>query len=53
MNGKKAKMLRKAGKVDKKVKRMFNSLSPNDKHTLSLLYKSLIAQTIEEESKAS
>lgn len=38
MNGKKAKMLRRQGKVAKKVKKMYNSLSSVDRGTLREIY---------------
>ena len=41
MNGKKAKMLRKSGKVDKKVKRMYNSLNPKDRDMLTKVYREI------------
>lgn len=41
MNGKKAKMLRRSGKLDKKTKKMYNSLKPDDKHMLSQIYEEI------------
>ena len=38
MNGKKAKMMRKFGKVDKKTKKMYNSLNHVEKGTLKQVY---------------
>jgi hypothetical protein len=38
MNGKKAKMLRRTGKVDKKTKKMYNSLNPKDRDMLTKVY---------------
>lgn len=38
MNGKKAKLLRKVGKVDKKTKRMYNSLSHVERGVLTQFY---------------
>lgn len=43
MNGKKAKMLRKRGNVDKKIKKMYNALPSEQKRLLGEL-----AKTIEE-----
>lgn len=39
MNGKKAKLMRKYGKADKKVKRGYNSLTAHEKTLLSDIYK--------------
>jgi hypothetical protein len=39
MNGKQAKLMRKMGKVDKKTKRMYNSLSHVEKGMLSAYYR--------------
>lgn len=42
MNGKKAKMLRRAGKgLTKKDKKLYNSLTQNERETLGVLYKHL------------
>ena len=41
MNGKKAKMLRKSGTVDKKVKRMYNSLNSKDRDMLKKVYQEI------------
>ena len=38
MNGKKAKLLRKYGKVEKKTKKMYNSLSHSEKGLLKDIY---------------
>jgi len=38
MNGKKAKMLRKSEKLDKKVKRMYNSLDSKNRAMLKRVY---------------
>ena len=38
MNGKKAKLMRKFGKVDKKTKKMYNSLTHSEKGTLKQVY---------------
>jgi hypothetical protein len=39
MNGKKAKLMRKFGTVDKKTKKMYNSLSHSEKGVLKEVYK--------------
>lgn len=44
MNGKKAKLLRKYGKVENKTKKMYNSLSHNDKGLLRDIYEYNIAR---------
>jgi len=41
MNGKKAKMLRRTGKVDKTVKRMYNSLDPKHRDMLTKVYQEI------------
>jgi len=41
MNGKKAKMLRKSGKVDKAVKRMYNSLDHKNRDMLTKVYQEI------------
>ena len=41
MNGKKAKMLRRSGKLDKKTKKMYNSLNPDDKYVLTQVYEEI------------
>lgn len=41
MNGKKAKMLRKGGKVDKKTKKMYNALSSDQRRVLGQLTKAI------------
>lgn len=38
MNGKKAKLLRKYGKVEKKTKKMYNSLNHNERGLLTDIY---------------
>jgi hypothetical protein len=38
MNGKKAKLMRSVGKVDKKTKRLFNQLSADEKKVLTNFY---------------
>ena len=46
MNGKKAKLMRKAmnGKVDKRSKKLYNMLDRHEKTILGLTYKELIAK---------
>ena len=39
MNSKKAKLMRKVGKVERKDKKMYNSLSAEEKKLLSDVYK--------------
>jgi hypothetical protein len=39
MNGKQAKRMRKSGKVDKDVKRLYNTLSHTDREILNKVYK--------------
>lgn len=41
MNGKKAKMLRKAGKVDKQTKRQYNSLDHENRRIVGQIYSQL------------
>jgi len=41
VNGKKAKMLRKGGKVDKKTKKMYNALSSDQRRVLGQLTKAI------------
>jgi hypothetical protein len=41
MNGKKAKMLRRTGKVDKEVKRMYNTLDSKHRHILTKIYQEI------------
>lgn len=41
MNGKKAKMLRKSGEVDKKTKKMYNALSSEQRRVLGQLTKAI------------
>jgi hypothetical protein len=43
MNSKKAKLLRKTGKVDKNVKKLYNTLDWREKTILSEAYKDIIA----------
>ena len=38
MNSKKAKLLRKYGKVDKRTKRMYNTLSSDEKNLITDIY---------------
>lgn len=52
MNSKKAKMLRKSGKVEKKVKKMYNSLSHNEKFVLSQAYSDVVRTILNEFPKA-
>jgi len=47
MNGKKAKQLRKVGKLTKRDKKLYNSLDHNQKEILSVLYKHLIEKNKE------
>lgn len=47
MNGKKAKMMRRVGKVDKRTKRLYNQLSHPEKGLLTDVY-----QFMEEKEKA-
>jgi len=42
MNGKKAKMLRKVGRVEKRTKKLYNTLSHEEKSILSKVYKTAI-----------
>lgn len=44
MNGKKAKLLRKYGKVEKKTKKMYNALSHGEKGLLRDIYEYNIAR---------
>lgn len=50
MNGKKAKMLRKSGNVDKKVKKMYNSLNPRERYILSQAYSDMVRTVVVEET---
>lgn len=47
MNGKKAKLLRKVGKLTKNDKKLYNSLDQNQKEILGVLYKHLIEKNKE------
>jgi len=42
MNGKKAKLMRKVGKVDKQSKRLYNQLTSEQKEVLAVLYRHII-----------
>lgn len=42
MNGKKAKLLRKVGKLTKRDKKLYNMLSHEEKEVLAVLYRHLI-----------
>lgn len=42
MNGKKAKLIRKVGKVERREKRLYNTLSHQEKTILSEIYKSVL-----------
>ena len=44
MNSKRAKLLRKVGKLDKMTKRLYNRLSHNEKGLLSTMYTEIIAR---------
>jgi len=44
VNGKKAKLMRKFGKVDKKTKKMYNSLTHSEKGVLKEIYKEAPAE---------
>ena len=44
MNGKKAKLLRKVGKVDKKTKKMYNSLTHVERGVLTQFYNFKLSQ---------
>jgi len=49
MNGRKAKLLRRAGVADKKGKRMYNSLTPRERHQLELVLKEMIKNGVQYE----
>lgn len=51
MNGKKAKMLRRQGKVAKKVKKMYNDLSTGERGLLREIYEFKDAREALEEKK--
>lgn len=42
MNGKKAKLMRKVGKVEKKDKKLYNQLTHDQKYVLKVLYTEII-----------
>lgn len=52
MNGKKAKQLRKVGKVDKKDKKLYNSLTSEQRTILGMLYTHIISKHEEKETDA-
>ncbi len=52
MNGKKAKLLRKYGKVEKKAKKMYNSLNHDEKGLLRDIYEYNIARKAHIEGEA-
>ena len=49
MNGKKAKLMRKYGKVDKQTKRRYNTLSSEGKRLISDIYQFNVARRRESE----
>ena len=42
MNGKKSKLIRKVGKVERREKKLYNTLSNQEKTILSEIYKSVL-----------
>lgn len=48
MNGKKAKLMRKVGKLARKDKKLYNTLSHPEKQILSDIYKTLVKNQKEE-----
>ena len=51
MNGKKAKLMRKVGKVDKKTKRLYTQLNAKEKELLGHFYTFVKKRTISDENK--
>ena len=49
MNGKKAKLMRKVGKVERKDKKLYNSLSDEEKKLLSDIYQFSITRKVPKE----
>lgn len=49
VNGKKAKLMRKVGKVDKKVKKLYQQLTAKEKETLGNFYTFVKTRKIKDE----